>query len=163
MNRTHVDRQLTAASGFVKAGFLPGIHVTSKSVRVQTQGEGDVLDITRQIQDSICTAGLSNGIVTVFVQGSTAAITTLEFEPGLVSDLKDLFERVASKEANYHPSERHKEGHGYPQIRASLLGPSLTVPFSDGFLTLGSWQQVILVDFDKKPRQRDIVVQLMGT
>jgi secondary thiamine-phosphate synthase enzyme len=162
MNRTQTDRQLVGASSSVKSGFLPGLHVTSKGVRVQTQGDGDVLDITKQIQNVICNTGLSNGIATVFVQGSTAGITTLEFEPGLVSDLKSLFERVAPKENDYQHTERHNEGNGFSQIRASLLGPSLTIPFSDGFLTLGSWQQVVLVDFDKNPRQREIVVQVMG-
>lgn len=139
-----------------------GLHVASKAIRVQTNGDGDVIDITRQVQERIGETGLKNGIVTVFIQGSTAAITTIEYEPGLISDFKTLFDRIAPKGDNYKHQDRWQDGNGHSHMRASLLGPSLTIPFNEGYLTLGTWQQLVVVDFDNRPRQREIVVQVLG-
>jgi len=141
---------------------VSGFRVLTRSIRIQTQGEGDVLDITRSVQEHISEAGLHCGTVTVFVQGSTAALTTVEFEPGLVSDLCDLFERLAPCNAKYQRNQRCDDGNGHSYVRASILGPSITVPFVQGLMTLGTWQQIVVLDFDNRPRQREIVVQIMG-
>jgi secondary thiamine-phosphate synthase enzyme len=139
-----------------------GFRVITGSIRIHTQGEGDVVDITRSIQERINEAGLKRGTVTIFVQGSTAALTTVEFEPGLVSDLKNVFERIAPSNADYQHNNRWQDGNGHSHVRASLLGPSLTIPFTDGYMTLGTWQQIVVIDFDNRPRHREIVVQMMG-
>ncbi len=141
---------------------LSGFRATSRTIRIQTRGEGDVVDVTRSVQERITEVGLKIGTVTVFVQGSTAALTTIEYEPGLVSDLRELFERVAPSKAQYQHNQRWHDGNGYSHVRASLLGPSLTIPFTDGFMTLGTWQQIVVVDFDNQSRQRDLIVQMMG-
>jgi secondary thiamine-phosphate synthase enzyme len=114
------------------------------------------------VQERISEAGLKRGTVTVFVQGSTAALTTVEYEPGLISDLRGLFERLAPGDAQYQHDQRWHDGNGHSHLRASLLGPSLTIPFADGFMTLGTWQQIVVLDFDNRPRHREIVVQIMG-
>ena len=153
----------------LNAGALPRTtspwHVGSVATRmftVQSRGNSDVIDITRALHDKIAEAGLRSGIITVFVQGSTAALTTVEYEPGLVADLRDLFERIAPSSAEYRHHERWNDGNGHSHVRAALLGPSLTIPVVDGFLTLGSWQQVVLVDFDNRARSRELVMQAMG-
>jgi secondary thiamine-phosphate synthase enzyme len=139
-----------------------GLHVSTKSIMVMTHGDGDVIDITKQVQERIAETGLQNGIVTLFVQGSTAALTTIENEEGLIKDFTDMFERIAPSDTFYKHQEKWRDGNGHSHVRASLLGPSLTVPFTGGYLTLGTWQQLVLMDFDNRPRQREIVAQLMG-
>jgi secondary thiamine-phosphate synthase enzyme len=139
-----------------------GFRVATRNLRVHTQGDGDVLDVTRAIQERISDTGLKRGTVTIFVQGSTAALTTVEYEPGLISDLRNLFERIAPSNLNYQHDERWHDNNGHSHVRAALLGPSLTVPFNDGYMTLGTWQQIVLVDFDNRPRHRELVVQVMG-
>jgi len=144
------------------AVHVSGFRVITRNIRIQTRGDGDVLDITRAVQECISEASLKRGTVTVFVQGSTAALTTIEYEPGLISDLRELFERIAPGNLNYQHDQRWHDGNGHSHVRASLLGPSLTIPFADGFMTLGTWQQIVVVDFDNRPRHREVVVQLMG-
>lgn len=144
------------------AVHVSGFRVITRNIRIQTQGDGDVLDVTRAVQECINEAGLKHGTVTVFVQGSTAALTTVEYEPGLISDLRDLFDRIAPSNLVYQHDQRWHDGNGHSHVRASLLGPSLTIPFADGFMTLGTWQQIVVVDFDTRPRHREIVVQMMG-
>ena len=132
------------------------------SFSVSTKGHCDILDITTEVSKAVSQAGVRDGIATVFVAGSTAGVTTVEYEPGLVSDLKDAFERIAPEAAGYAHDSRWGDGNGYAHVRSSLLGCSLTVPISDGELTLGTWQQIVLIDFDNRPRQRKIVVQVLG-
>ncbi|MFH1151314.1 MAG: secondary thiamine-phosphate synthase enzyme YjbQ [Actinomycetota bacterium] len=136
--------------------------VTSSSFSVGTRGDGDVVDITPDVAEAVRGSGLMDGTVTVFVPGATAGVTTIEYEPGLVEDIDELFERVAPAGRDYHHNLRWHDGNGHSHVRASLLGPSLTVPFTAGKLTLGTWQQVVLVDFDNRPRERDLVCQVMG-
>ena len=136
--------------------------VVCKRIQVDTRGYGDTLDLTQDVQESVSRSGLTTGTVTLFVVGSTAALTTLEFEPGAVRDLQDALERIAPKDGIYRHRLRWGDDNGHSHVRAALVGPSLTIPFVEGRLTLGTWQQIILVDFDTRPRKRDIVVQIMG-
>ncbi len=121
-----------------------------------------MIDITSQIAKEISNAGISNGIATVFVSGSTAGITTIEYEGGLVDDFKTMWERNVPRNTTYQHDSRWGDGNGFSHIRASLLGPSLVIPFTNKKLTLGTWQQVIVVDFDNRPRSREIMLQLLG-
>lgn len=136
--------------------------VDTKEIKLNTQGDTDIIDITGRVESAVRDSGVSNGIVTVFVPGATGGITTVEYEPGLVKDLKRLFEEVASKKKDYAHNLRWGDGNGYSHVRASLLGPSLTIPFRDKELIRGTWQQVIFIDFDNRPRTRKIVVQIIG-
>lgn len=136
--------------------------VVPASLRLTTRGDGHCIDITAEVAKTVADSGLRNGIAHLFVTGSTAGITTIEFEPGCVHDLGELFERIAPREAEYRHHERWGDHNGHSHMRASLIGPHLAVPFVDGELTLGTWQQVILVDFDDRPRERTIVAQLLG-
>jgi secondary thiamine-phosphate synthase enzyme len=136
--------------------------VTASSFEIATRGQGDVHDLTETITRAVADAGAVAGIVTVFVTGSTAAITTIEFEPGAVADFTDLFERLAPRRADYRHHLKWGDDNGSSHIRAALLGPSLTIPFTDRQLALGTWQQVVLVEFDTRARRREIVVQVLG-
>lgn len=136
--------------------------VRTERVRVQSAGFADIVDITRDVAEAVRRAGLNNGIVTVFAAGSTAGVTTVEYEDGLVRDLQEAFERLAPSNRPYYHDQRWGDGNGFSHVRASLLGPSLTVPVENGRLTLGTWQQIVLVDFDNRPRRRELVIQIMG-
>jgi secondary thiamine-phosphate synthase enzyme len=136
--------------------------VVSVKKAVDSRGNNHVIDITPEVADSVARAGIAGGIVTVFVTGSTAGVTTVEFEPGLVADLDAAFQRVVPREIDYRHHERWGDDNGHSHVRASLLGPSLTVPFIDGRLTLGTWQQIVLIDFDTRPRSREYVIQIIG-
>ena len=136
--------------------------VVTKQISLSTKGECDIVDITPQVEQQLAEAGISNGMVTVFVAGSTAGVTTIEFEPGLTSDLQNMWDRLVPKDIPYAHDRRWGDGNGYSHVRASLLGASLVVPFSNKRLALGTWQQVVLVDFDNRPRSRQIVLQIMG-
>ena len=131
-------------------------------ISLQTRGNGDILDITAKVQNYVTESGITNGMVNVFTTGSTAGITTVEYEPGLVADLDKLWERLAPKNIHYDHDAHWGDGNGYAHIRASLLGGSFTVPFIDKKMVLGEWQQIILVDFDNRPRTRKVVVQVLG-
>ncbi|MFH1739996.1 MAG: secondary thiamine-phosphate synthase enzyme YjbQ [bacterium] len=134
----------------------------TERIHLSTRGDSEIIDLTAQIQNVVTHSGLREGQVTVFVPGATAGITTIEYEPGLVRDLPLAFERIAPRDGHYYHHETWNDGNGHSHVRASILGPSMTVPFSQGHLILGTWQQVILVDFDNRPRKRDIVVQVNG-
>jgi secondary thiamine-phosphate synthase enzyme len=136
--------------------------VHTGEIQLSTRGAGTVLDVTREVAGEIRRAGIANGTVTVFVPGSTGGVTTVEFEDGLVRDLDELFERLAPQGPEYHHDARWGDGNGFSHCRASLLGPSLTVPVVDGELTLGTWQQIVFLDFDNRGRQRRLIVQVMG-
>jgi secondary thiamine-phosphate synthase enzyme len=131
-------------------------------ITLSTKGLGDTHDITDQVAGSIEESRLETGMATVFVPGSTAGVTTIEYEPGAVADLRAAFERMAPQGTRYAHDDRWGDGNGFSHVRAALLGPSLTVPFVAGKLLLGTWQQIILVDFDNRPRQRRVVIQVMG-
>jgi secondary thiamine-phosphate synthase enzyme len=137
--------------------------VKTEQIQVRTHGNCQVIDITQEVAAAVSRSGLEAGVVTVFNVGSTAGVTTTEYEPGLANhDLKAAFERIAPEDGRYEHEETWQDDNGHAHVRASLLGPSLSVPFVDGRLTLGTWQQIILVDFDTRPRTRTVVCQIMG-
>lgn len=138
------------------------MQVITIPVLLNTTGDADILDITEQVQAAVIQSGLENGIVTVFAPSATSALTTIEYESGALSDLRRLFDEIADPSRNYAHNARWGDGNGHSHIRAALLGPSLTVPFVDMLLTLGTWQQIIYIDFDNRPRRRELVVQVMG-
>ena len=136
--------------------------VVSKRIALQTKGDCDIVDITSRVEREVTESKVNNGTVTVFVSGSTAGVSTIEYEPGLLSDFKDMWERTVPKNIHYGHDSAWGEGNGYSHVRASLLGASLVIPFNDGRLELGTWQQIVLVDFDNRPRARQIVLQIVG-
>jgi len=137
--------------------------VVTKKIQVSTNGNSEVLDITPQAVKAVAESGVPAGTATLFVVGSTAAITTTEYEPGLAKhDIKTAFEKIAPQNARYEHEETWHDDNGHSHVRASLLGPSLTVPIVDGKLTLGTWQQIILIDFDTRPRTRQVICQIVG-
>ncbi|QDU59206.1 hypothetical protein Pan216_00330 [Planctomycetes bacterium Pan216] len=137
--------------------------VQTHRCEVDSQGNAQVLHMTARVQSCLAEGTITDGIVTVFVVGSTASITTTEFEPGLVNtDLKSAYERVAPEDGYYEHEATWNDDNGHSHVRASLTGPSITVPLVDGRLVLGTWQQIVLIDFDTRPRQREIVVQVVG-
>lgn len=135
--------------------------VSSQSLSLLTQGNGDAHDITSAVADLVRDSGLTSGTVTVFCPSSTSAVTTIEFEPGCIQDLKRFFDKVISVESDYAHNMRWGDGNGHAHMRAALLGPSLSIPFIDRCLTLGTWQQIIFVDFDNRSRNRKLVVQIV--
>lgn len=136
--------------------------VVTKTIALTTEANMDVRDITKPVGEAVQTSGVTNGIVTVFIPGATGGITTIEFEPGLVQDLSEMFDRIVPPGIHYHHEERWHDGNGHSHIRASLLGPSVVIPFRDKRLLLGTWQQIIFVDFDVRRRERELIVQIMG-
>ena len=136
--------------------------IVTRNVRLQTMGDSDIIDITREVEPALVESKLNAGTVTVFVTHSTAGITVIENESGLIRDFKELWERIAPRSIKYNHDAGIGEGNGHAHVRASLLGASLVVPFSEGRLLLGTWQQIVLIDFDNRPRSRTIVLQFMG-
>lgn len=136
--------------------------VKTEDIFIKTTGKTDVIDITSNVRKFVEGSGISNGLAALFVPGSTAALTTIEFESGAVNDLKRAIEGIAPGDIYYQHNERWGDGNGYAHVRAALLGPSLHIPLTDGKLTLGTWQQIVLLDFDNRPRQRQVIIQLMG-
>ena len=136
--------------------------VQKQTIQLQTEGNADVLDITTQVARAVQESDLRDGIVTVFCPSATSALTTIEYESGCISDLRRLFDEIVQPNRHYEHNARWHDGNGHSHVRAALLGPSLTVPFIDGRLTLGTWQQIIYVDFDNRPRQRELIVQVIG-
>jgi secondary thiamine-phosphate synthase enzyme len=136
--------------------------VVTRRIGLKTKGNCHIVDITKQVAQEVAGSGLKDGTVTVFVTGSTGGVTTVEYESGLLSDLRDLFDRLIPSSIPYQHNLRWGDGNGHAHTRASLLGASLTVPFVDQRLTLGTWQQIVFIDFDNRPRSRELVLQLMG-
>lgn len=138
------------------------MNVETLAIELQTKGNADVIDITQQVNQAVKESGLSHGIAIVFCPSSTSGITTLEYESGCVQDLRRLFDEIIDPTRNYAHNARWGDGNGHSHLRAALLGSSFTVPFVDKKLTLGTWQQIVYVDFDNRSRHRKLVVQLMG-
>jgi len=136
--------------------------VITKQIEVESGGENDVIDLTPEVQRCVSETKIANGIVTVFVTGSTGAVTTIEYEPGLVKDFPGMLERVAPRGSLYEHQRAWNDGNGHSHVKASLVGPSLVVPFVDRKLTLGTWQQIVFVELDIRPRSRKIVLQIVG-
>jgi secondary thiamine-phosphate synthase enzyme len=136
--------------------------VISKSIKIMTKGEGDIIDLSDKLNSVIRASGLKNGNVTVFVPASTAAVTTIEYEPGLLKDLPNALERIAPKDIEYEHEKAWHDGNGHSHVRASILGQSLTIPFIDGKPVLGRWQQVVLIELDIRDRERTVIFQIIG-
>jgi secondary thiamine-phosphate synthase enzyme len=136
--------------------------VFTKQLSIDTRGEGDILDVTEDVAKAVVESSLKNGVVTIFVPGSTGALTTIEYEPGLLKDLPNVLERVAPKRLDYEHERRWHDGNGHSHVRASIIGPCLTVPFVDGRLTLGTWQQIVFLELDVRGRSRQLVLQIIG-
>lgn len=136
--------------------------VFGRVLQIKSKGENDIIDLTEQTSKVVLDSKLADGIVTVFVVGSTAAITTIEFERGLAKDFPEMLSRVAPKEFPYEHEKMWRDGNGHSHVRASLIGPSLTVPFKDRQLILGTWQQIVMIELDTRKRERKIVVQVIG-
>lgn len=136
--------------------------IRTETLSFSTPGNAHVVDVTSDVAALVETSGAREGSATIFVRGSTAAVTTVGFEPGVVGDLQDLFERLAPARARYHHADTAGDDNGHSHVRAGLLGPSLVVPFSRARLLLGPWQQIIFVDFDTHPRDRTLIVQVHG-
>jgi len=136
--------------------------IKTMAIHLNTQGNADIHDITEAVQDLVQQSELQNGIVTIFCQSSTSAVTTIEHESGCFNDLRRLFDQIVNPNQPYAHNSRWGDGNGHSHVRAALLGPSLTVPFVNGHLTLGTWQQIIFIDFDVRARRRELVIQIMG-
>lgn len=136
--------------------------VVTKNVSVKTKGNADMVNISGQVSDAVSESGLSKGVVTVFVPGATGAVSTVEYEPGLLKDIPRALEVIAPSDIEYEHHRTWGCDNGSSHVRATILGPSLTVPFVDGKLTLGTWQQIVLIDLDTKGRDRTLVLQIMG-
>ena len=136
--------------------------VVTKKISLQSKGQCDIIDITPQVEQQVAETDINNGTATLFVAGSTAGISTIEFESGLLSDFQGMWERNIPQNIPYDHDRRWGDGNGYSHVRASLLGASLVVPFNNKRLTLGTWQQIVVVDFDNRPRSREIILQIMG-
>jgi len=136
--------------------------ITTKKIGLQSKGHCDIIDITSQVVKQIAEANANNGIVTLFVAGSTAGLTTIEYESGVLSDFQDMWQRNIPDNISYKHDQRWGDGNGYSHVRASLIGASLVIPFEDKRLSLGTWQQIVLVDFDNRPRSRQVILQIMG-
>ena len=136
--------------------------IVTLELQFNTTGQTDIIDITREVQEEVLQSGIQGGSIMVFISGSTAALTTIEFESGVVNDLRKAIERIAPRDIPYEHDRRWGDGNGYSHVRAALLGPSLSIPLKGGRPLLGTWQQVVLMDFDNRPRRRKVAVQIMG-
>ncbi len=134
----------------------------SGSIALRTSGKDDIHDITHEVQDQVLKSKIRDGIACIFVVGSTAAVTTVEYEPGLVKDLQDAMDRLYPKDIDYEHHLRWGDGNGHSHVRASMIGPSITIPFKDGELMIGNWQQIVFIELDVRARERQIVVQVVG-
>jgi len=136
--------------------------VKNGRIKLQTEGRDHVIDITPKVGEIVAASKIKNGVVTVFIFGSTASVTTVEFEPGLIQDIRDIDEKLIPSNVSYAHDETWGDANGYAHLRASLYGPSITVPVVDEKMTLGTWQQIIVIDHDNRPRTREVIIQVMG-
>jgi secondary thiamine-phosphate synthase enzyme len=136
--------------------------VITESIKFSTQGNGEIVDITGQVARKVADSELNDGTVTIFSPSATSSLTTVEYESGLVDDLQSLFDRLAPQDIDYRHNQRWGDGNGHSHVRASLLGASLSVPFVNNRLTLGTWQQIVFLDFDVRPHNRELVLQMIG-
>ena len=136
--------------------------VETRTIELTTDGDGSIVDLTPRIHEELLASEISSGIVTVFVPGSTAGITTTEYEPGLLKDIPALMEKLVPSGVSYQHDETWHDGNGFSHLRSALIGPDITIPFVDNRMLLGTWQQVVFLDFDNRPRTRRVVLQIMG-
>ncbi|MEX0568438.1 MAG: secondary thiamine-phosphate synthase enzyme YjbQ [Candidatus Njordarchaeota archaeon] len=138
------------------------MHVYSETIKIKTKGENDIVDLSDKVRDIVKKSGIKNGLVNVFVPGSTGAITTMEYEPGLKRDLTEALARIAPKDIYYYHHERWGDDNGRSHVKASIVGPSLTIPVMGGAPVLGTWQQVVFLELDTRPRERKIIITVLG-
>ncbi len=136
--------------------------VVTRKISFKTAGRCDIINITPQVTKEVADTNVSNGIATIFVVGSTAGLTTMEFEPGLIEDFQNMWNKLIPKDIPYRHDQAWGEANGFSHLRASLLGASLTIPVINKALTLGTWQQIVLIDFDTRPRSREVLIQVIG-
>ena len=136
--------------------------VFSDTIQLHSEREGDIIDMTTQLSTIVKESKIKNGTLTIFVSGSTAAVTTIEYEPGLVHDFPEMLSRIVPKEIEYEHDNTWHDGNGHSHVRSSLIGPSITIPIISGKLTLGTWQQVVLLEMDTRSRNRTVVLQIIG-
>ncbi len=136
--------------------------VKTMTVKIKSKGENDIIDITDQTSKALHESGITDGTVTLFVSGSTGTLTTIEYEPGLMKDFPDMLERIAPRNIEYGHEKMWHDGNGHSHVKASLMGPSLAIPFKNKELLLGTWQQIVFVELDTRSRERNIVLQIMG-
>lgn len=136
--------------------------VITRNIQIKSKSENDIIDITEQVSKIVKESKIENGVVIVFIVGSTAAITTIEYEPGLQKDFPKMLSRLVPREIQYAHDNTWHDGNGHSHVRASLIGPSLTIPFIESHLTLGTWQQIVLLEMDTRPRERKIILQIIG-
>ena len=134
----------------------------SVKIPLSTKGNSEILDITDEVQKELERSGMSDGIVTIFVPGATGAVTTMEYEPGLIKDTKNIFSKLIDSKDTYSHDASHSLGNAASHLKATLVGPSLVVPFENKKLSLGTWQQIVFIDFDNRPRDREIILKFMG-
>ena len=140
----------------------PNMKVVSNTIKLQTKGEGDMIDMTSQLSNTVKESKIKNGTVTIFVPGSTAAVTTIEYESGLIHDFPEMLSRIVPKDLEYEHDNTWHDGNGHSHVRSSLIGPNITIPIIHGKLTLGTWQQVVLLEMDTRSRYRTVILQIMG-
>ncbi|HZD34479.1 MAG TPA: secondary thiamine-phosphate synthase enzyme YjbQ [Nitrososphaeraceae archaeon] len=138
------------------------MQIVTKTIFLRSKGEGDMIDITPETSKILTQSKLRDGIITIFVSGSTAAVTTIEYEPGLKQDFPSMLSRIAPRNMEYQHENMWHDGNGHSHVRASLIGPSLTVPFKDSTLMLGTWQQIVILEMDINKRERNVIVQIVG-
>ena len=138
------------------------MQIISEELVLRTTAGTDIIDLTGQVQDQLSASRIVNGILVLFVPGSTGALTTIEYESGVLEDLKRVIEKLAPKDNHYEHNRRWGDGNGYSHVRAALMKPSLSIPIEKGRLSLGTWQQIVLLDFDNRPRDRRVLIQILG-
>jgi len=143
----------------VKGG---AVEIQTETIQLSTKGHTDIHDVTATVQERLAATGFEQGHVVLFMPGSTAGLTTIEYEPGLLKDIPECLERIAPEDADYHHHQTWGDHNGSAHVRSALVGPSLVVPFAGGKLLLGTWQQIVLIDFDERPRRRQLICQFTG-
>ena len=138
------------------------MQIVTRTIYIKSEGEGDMIDITPETSKKLTQSKLKDGIITIFVPGSTAAVTTIEYEPGLRQDFPHMLSRLVPRNIEYHHENMWHDGNGHSHVRASLIGPSLTIPFKDSILMLGTWQQIVFLEMDIGKRERNLILQIMG-
>lgn len=138
------------------------MQIATRTIFLRSKGEGDMIDITPETSKMLAESKLRDGIITIFVSGSTAAVTTIEYEPGLKQDFPNMLSRIAPRNMEYQHENMWHDGNGHSHVRASLIGPSLTIPFKNSTLMLGTWQQIVFLEMDARKRDRNVILQMMG-
>ncbi len=138
------------------------MNIVTERIKTRSEDSCGISDVTRLVVDKLSKTGMKHGNVTIFVEGATGGVTTLEHEPGLLKDLPELFEKLIPSGKDYHHDKTWGDGNGFSHLRSALIGPSMTIPFVDGTLILGTWQQIVVLNFDNRPRSRQVILQFIG-